>query len=78
LVNAKYLESEPTKTVSDNLKNRAGFAWSSVHSYVPEVELQDFRAEFRALDVGNKRRKNVPGIEHYIFAEFKDGKLIMH
>lgn len=77
-VNAKYLETIPASIVSDNLTMRANLAWSSLHRYVPEAELDDFRADFRALDAHNKSGKDVPGTKYYIFAEFKDGQLTMH
>lgn len=77
-VNAKYLETIPARIVSDNLTMRANLTWSSLHRYVAEAALDDFQAEFRALDVSNKSGKDVPGTKYYIFAKFKDGQLTMH
>jgi hypothetical protein len=78
IVDGKYLQSQSTKSVRDSLYIAAAICFSSVEAKITNVTAEDFEMEFRALDIGNKTGRNEPGKHYYIFAEYKNGELILH
>jgi hypothetical protein len=78
LVDGKYLETQSAKSARDALHMRAAGAMASVSRYITNVTAEDFEMEFRAFDIDNKAKRNEPGKIYYIFAEYKNGELILH
>jgi hypothetical protein len=78
LVNAERLGSETADSLRHDLEMSAIMAEGPVHELIPELTQQDFEMEFRALDLANKTGRNEPGKDYYIFAEHKNGELILH
>jgi hypothetical protein len=78
LVDGERLRRETADSLSHDLRMSAVTSGGPILSLIPEAAQQDFEMEFRALDFGNKAGRNEPGKDYYIFAEYKNGELILH
>jgi hypothetical protein len=74
MVSAKQLEAEPAGEVRHQLHESAITAQGTVHFYVQNLSNRDFVMEFRAF--GDKVKEAGKG--YYLYAEYKDGELVMH
>ena len=74
MVSAKQLEAEPAGQVRERLQDSAIFAQGLVHYYVQNLSAHDFVMEFRAF--GDKAKEKGKG--YYMYAEYKNGELVMH
>ena len=74
MVSAKQLEAEPAGEVRHQLQESAITAQGTVHFYVQNLSNRDFVMEFRAF--GDKVKEAGKG--YYLYAEYKDGELVMH
>jgi len=73
-VSASELEAEPAGKGREHLQESAEMARGIAHYYLPELANQDFEIEFRAF--GDKAKEAGKG--YYTYAEYKNGRLIMH
>jgi hypothetical protein len=77
IVDEKYLQSQPAKSVRDNLRAAAMYALNSVQAKITNATFGDFEMEFRAFDTGNRAGENKPGLGYHTFAEYRNGELIL-
>ena len=72
-VDEKRLGSETVSSVRKDVENLAAFTETYIKPLIPELAQQDFEMEFDVL--GGSKETGKP---YYVFADYKNGEVILH